>query len=92
MRLERAPSAHERREGRARLTVRDPRTEKTLAGINLGGVNLEELRTFGNRLQREADAWMRRGGFSERSPRLRKWEAESALKAAIRELGRASNG
>lgn len=91
MRLERAPSAHERREGRARLTVRDPRTEKTLAGLNLGGANIEELRTFGNRLQREADAWMRRGGFSERTPRLRKQDAERALRSALRNLDEASN-
>lgn len=92
MRLERAPSAHKRREGRARLTVRDPRTEKTLAGLNLGSANLEELRTFGNRLQREADAWMRRGGFSDRTPRLRKRDAERALRAALRDLVGVSNG
>lgn len=92
MRLDRASSAHERREGRARLTVRDPRTEKALAGINLGGVNVEELRTFGNRLQREADAWMRRGGFSDRTPSLRKQDADRALRAALRDLWRASNG
>lgn len=91
MRLEKASSALERREGRARLTVRDPRTEKTLAGLNLGGANVEELRTFGNRLQREADAWMRRGGFTERSPRLRKQDAERALRAALRDLAGVSN-
>lgn len=91
MRLERASSAHERREGRARLTVRDPRTEKTLAGLNLGSSDIEELRTFGNQLQREADAWMRRGGFTERSPRLRKQEAERALMMALRDLRRASD-
>lgn len=82
----RGSSSPERREGRARLSVRDPRTENCLAGLNLGGVNVEEVRTFGNRLQRDADAWMRRGGFSERSPRLRKWEADQALKAELRKL------
>jgi hypothetical protein len=91
MRFARGSSSPEGREGRARLSVRDPRTEKSLAGLNLVDVNVEELRTFGNRIQREADAWMRRGGFTERTPRLRKQDADHALRAALREMGGASN-
>lgn len=85
-------SALERREGRARLSVRDPRTETCLAALNLSGVNVEEIRSFGNRLQRDADAWMRRGGFTDRSPRLRKQDAEHALRAALRNIAGVSNG
>lgn len=92
MEAARGLSSPERREGRTRLSVRDPRTEKCLAGLNLSGVNVEEVRTFGNRLQREADAWMRQGGFTERSPRLRKWEAEHALKAELRKLAGVHHG
>jgi membrane-bound lytic murein transglycosylase MltF len=92
MRLERASSAPDRREGRVRLSVRDPRTEKTLAGLNLGETNVEDLRSLCNRLQRDADAWMRRGGFSDRAPRLRKQDADRALRAALRNLEGAYNG
>lgn len=56
----------ERREGRNRLSVDDPRTKKCLAALDLSGLNVTELSRFSNRLHRDADAWMRRGGFAER--------------------------
>jgi len=68
-----------------------PLVENTLAAITFNPSNIDETRRFGNQLYREADAWLRRAGQEERPQRLRKWEAENALKAALRELGRVSD-
>ncbi|MCT2559245.1 hypothetical protein N0B51_09635 [Tsuneonella sp. YG55] len=37
-----------------------------MAALDLSGLDVTELSRFSNRLHREADAWMRRGGFGER--------------------------
>lgn len=55
--MEGASPAHERREGRNRLSVRDPRLESMLAGISLEGFNIEEARSWGNALLRARDSW-----------------------------------
>lgn len=68
-----------------------PLVETTLAAITFNPSNIDETRRFGNALYREADAWLRRSGREDRPQRLRKWEAENALKAALRELGGASD-
>lgn len=75
----------ERREGRPRLTVNDPRVEALLAGITFEGANIGEARSFGNALQREADRWQRRGGFGERG-RITKADAARMLALAFRQM------
>lgn len=74
----------ERREGRNRLSVDDPRTKKCLAALDLSGLDVTELSRFSNRLHREADAWMRRGGFGERG-RISKLDAHRQFVAAFGE-------
>jgi hypothetical protein len=63
----------EKREGRARLSVRGPQfLESMLAGISIEGFNVEETRRFGNALLRARDDWARqyRGGkrYSDDAP------------------------
>lgn len=65
-----------------RLCIDHPVTTKTLAALSLAEPDLAEIRQFSNRLAREADAWMRRGGFSERS-RIRKADANRMFYAAF---------
>lgn len=59
-----ASPAPERREGRVRLTVRDPRFETLLAGRDLGEDDIDHLRHWGQALLRARDAWAdtNRGG------------------------------
>lgn len=47
----------EKREGRARLSVRDPLIENMLASISIEGFNIDQTRRFGNALLRARDAW-----------------------------------
>lgn len=68
-----------------------PLVEKTLAALTFNPSNIDEARRFGNQLYRDADAWLRRAGRDERPQRLRKWEAENALRAALRDLAGVSD-
>ena len=70
-----APS--ESRRG-GRLGIDHPETSKTLAALNLVGEPVADLRRFSNRLQLEADAWLRRGGGAERG-RISKGDANRLL-------------
>ena len=83
--LERGTTPPEKREGRARLSVRDPQIEKLLAGLALEGDDLEPIRQFGKALWRwrnEYDIRRRRGGMF--SPgRLTKADADRRLKADL---------
>ena len=47
----------EKREGRVRLSVRDPLIENMLAGISIEDFDIEETRRFGNALLRARAAW-----------------------------------
>lgn len=47
----------EKREGRARLSVRDPLIENMLASISIEGFDIDETRRFGNALLRARNAW-----------------------------------
>lgn len=60
------------RGGRERLTVHRPPVELSLASITFDGFNLNETRRFGNRLLADAEAWMRRGGFTADRGRIDK--------------------
>lgn len=42
---------------RERLTVRDPRIESLLAGMQIDKEDIAETRSFGNALLRQRDAW-----------------------------------
>lgn len=70
MRLERGTPAPERREGRARLSVRDPRLDSVLGSICIDGFNIDETRRWGNSLLHARDQWadLNRGGrrYSDR--------------------------
>lgn len=66
MSLEKRARTPEMRRGRERLTVRDPRVEHALAGLNIDNYDVEETRRFGNRLMADARRWMMRGGFADR--------------------------
>jgi hypothetical protein len=56
-----------------------------LAALDLSGVDVAGLRQFSNRLYRDADAWARRGGFSQRG-RLDKRDAGLILKHELAKL------
>lgn len=82
--LERGSPAPERREGRARLSVRDPQTEALLAGI-FEGVNLDELRAVAKSLWRDRnrfDVGRRRHGLFG-GGKLDKAGADRALRALL---------
>lgn len=64
--LERGSPTPERHEGRARLSVRDPRIETLLAGISIEGFNVEQTRSWGNGLLRARDAWSDRNRHGRR--------------------------
>lgn len=68
-----------------------PLIETTLAALTFNPSNIDDVRRFGNQLYRDAEAWMRRGGFKERPQRLRKWEADKALKAELQKLAGVSD-
>ena len=46
-----------KREGRARLSVRDPLIENMLASISIEGFDIDETRRFGNALLRARNVW-----------------------------------
>lgn len=75
----------EMRRGRERLTVRNPRVEYALAGLDIDPAHVEETRRFGNRLMADAQRWMLRGGFSERR-RISKSDAHRMFALACREV------
>ncbi len=58
--LERGASSPERREGRHRLSVNDPRTTRCLAALEVDDVNMAELARFCNAMFRDIDAFHRR--------------------------------
>lgn len=83
----------EKREGRARLSVRDPRIETLLAGIEVDGSDLDGLRLFAKRcwsarnqwdlsrrLSDDANAWFAAGGFKSWWNRA---DAERAYRTAF---------
>lgn len=47
----------ERREGRVRLSVRDPQIEKLLAGLNFDNADIERLRRIGKVLWSQRNTW-----------------------------------
>lgn len=48
----------ERREGRVRLSVRDPQIEKLLAGLNFDNEDIERLRRLGKVLWSQRNTWV----------------------------------
>ena len=66
-----------------RLSIDHPVTTKTLAALSLVDADLADFRRFSNRLALDADAWMRRGGSTERG-RIGKREANRLLELALR--------
>ncbi len=72
----------EKREGRARLSVRDPLIENMLASISIEGFDIDETRHFGNALLRARNAWAdqyRKGrrysdATGERQPNSLAWQ------------------
>lgn len=68
-----------------------PLVETTLAALTFNPSNIDDVRRFGNQLYRDADAWLRWNGRDDRAPRLRKWEADNALKVELRKLAGVSN-
>ncbi|MGV2495069.1 hypothetical protein [Pelagerythrobacter aerophilus] len=85
-RPERGSPAPERREGRARLSVRDPLIESLVVGLGVEGEILNELRDCCKQLVRDRNHWsIRRAGlFSSR--KLNKSDADRALSRALAEL------
>lgn len=86
--LERGPRPPEKREGRARLSVRDPDIEKLLAGLALEGDDLEQIRQFCKfwwRLRNEHDISRRRGGLFS-TGRIDKADAGRLLQLALADL------
>jgi hypothetical protein len=76
------------RRGRERLlSIRHPRVVKALAGINIDPETLPHAERFGNRLARDADAWIRAGGFAERG-RISKGDAHRLFAHAFRGGGK----
>jgi hypothetical protein len=73
------------REGRARLSVRDPHVDKLLAGLIIDESNIDAARRFGNRLQADARRWMARGGLAERG-RITKRDAHQMFALAFKEM------
>ena len=57
MALERGQPAPERREGRERLSIRDPRIETMLAGISVPEDTLPKVRSWSNALMIARDLW-----------------------------------
>ena len=86
MKLERA-AAPERREGRARLSVRDSLVESLLSGLDYRVENLEEIRAFCKAICRERNRWdiARRGG-GLLSGKLHRNDAERALRRELASL------
>ena len=76
---------HKRGEGSQTLRLDHPRTKSLLATLDLDGPGVADLCGFTNRLQRDADAWMRRGGFGERG-RITKSDARWLLKHELSKL------
>lgn len=74
------PKGQKRTEGR--LGIDDPRTKSCLAALDLEGVDVAGLRYFSNTLHRDADAWLRRGGFADRG-RIDKVTARSMFATAF---------
>jgi len=72
----------ERREGRPRLSVDDPRTKNSLAALDLSDVDVAGISRFSNRLRRDADQFMRGRSFTERG-RISKADAERIFAAAF---------
>lgn len=66
MNTSREARSSEKREGRDRLTVRDPLVGNALAGKNLDDINIGDVTKWGNRLAADARAWLSRGGFADR--------------------------
>lgn len=57
MKQEWGSPAPERREGRARLSVRDPQLEKLLSGLAIDDEELETARQFGKALWCARNSW-----------------------------------
>jgi hypothetical protein len=83
---ERGFAPPEKREGRARLSVRDPLVETVLAGLDLEGLDLDGVRPWSNRLVADARRWLAAGGFSSEHRRLTKADARRALKLELTKL------
>jgi hypothetical protein len=80
----------EMREGRVRLTVRDPQIEKLLAGLAIDPQHVGDARGFGNWLWRERNRFdvERQVMFGPGlfGGRLSKADAERALVSALRSV------
>jgi len=78
----------EKREGRVRLSARDPLVETLLGGILIDGFDLEETRRFCKELARDRNQWdvQRRSRGLFRPCRLNKANADGALRKALAAL------
>jgi len=74
----------ERHEGRARLSVRDPRIETLLGGISIEGFNLEQTRTWGNALLRARDNWADRNRKGRRYSDRETAERNGLVRGGVR--------
>lgn len=81
-----------KREGRVRLSPRDPLVETLLGGIHIDGLDIEKTRLIIKKLCRDRNQWdieRRRNGLASHG-KLSKAQAEKALGSALNS-GRTQN-
>lgn len=78
-----------KREGRERLSLRDPRIESLLEGLDLDTQTLNAVRSWSKAIWSARNAWdlrRRKGGLFSVPARLSKAEADARLRIEIQAL------